>query len=63
MQLLVPELQQRRQLLIEKDGKDFALQAMENDDGIVAEGTFKKLRVELPDPELLIFSLVVAVVI
>ncbi len=50
------EVQQRRQLPEEKDGKDFALQAMENSNGKVAEVTFKKLRVEPPDPELVIYD-------
>jgi len=48
----IKELQQTRQLLVEKYGKDFALQAMENSDGKVAERVVKKLRVEPPDPEL-----------
>lgn len=48
----IKELQQTRQLLLEKYGKDFALQAMENSDGKVAERVVKKLRVEPPDPEL-----------
>ncbi|KAK4692879.1 vacuolar protein sorting-associated protein IST1, partial [Lecanoromycetidae sp. Uapishka_2] len=48
----VKELQQVRQLLVEKYGKDFALEAVENSDGKVAERVLKKLRVEPPDPEL-----------
>lgn len=48
----VKELQQARALLVEKYGKDFALQAIENSDGKVAERVLKKLRVEPPDPEL-----------
>lgn len=48
----IKELQQTRQLLVEKYGKEFALQAMENSDGKVAERVVKKLRVEPPDPEL-----------
>ena len=48
----VKELQQVRALLVEKYGKDFALVAIENSDGKVAERVLKKLRVEPPDPEL-----------
>ena len=48
----VKELQQARALLVEKYGKDFALEAMENSDGKVADRVLKKLRVEPPDPEL-----------
>ena len=48
----VKELQQARALLVEKYGKDFALEAVENSDGKVAERVLKKLRVEPPDPEL-----------
>ena len=48
----IKELQQTRQLMVEKYGKEFALQAMENSDGKVAERVVKKLRVEPPDPEL-----------
>ncbi|KAI9878667.1 MAG: hypothetical protein M1830_000283 [Pleopsidium flavum] len=48
----IKELQQARQLLVEKFGKDFALAAMENSDGKVAERVVKKLRVEPPDQEL-----------
>ncbi|KAI4208668.1 MAG: hypothetical protein LQ349_009671, partial [Xanthoria aureola] len=45
----VKELQQARQLLVEKYGKDFALEAIENTDGKVAERVVKKLKVEPPD--------------
>lgn len=48
----IKELQQARQLLVEKYGKDFALEAVENTDGKVAERVLKKLKVEPPDPEL-----------
>ncbi|KAL2042388.1 hypothetical protein N7G274_004878 [Stereocaulon virgatum] len=48
----IKELQQARQLLVEKYGKDFALVAVENSDGKVSERVLKKLRVEPPDPEL-----------
>lgn len=48
----VKELQQVRQLLVEKYGKEFALEAIENRDGKVAERVLKKLRVEPPDQEL-----------
>jgi vacuolar protein sorting-associated protein IST1 len=48
----VKELQQVRALLVEKYGKDFALQAMDNSDGKVSEKILKKLRVEPPPPEL-----------
>ena len=48
----VKELQQVRALLAEKYGKEFALVAVENSDGKVAERVLKKLRVEPPDPEL-----------
>lgn len=48
----VKELQQARQLLVEKYGKDFALEAIENRDGKVAERVLKKLRVEPPSQEL-----------
>ncbi|KAL8999400.1 MAG: hypothetical protein Q9169_001714 [Polycauliona sp. 2 TL-2023] len=48
----VKELQQARQLLVEKYGKDFALEAIENSDGKVAERVVKKLRVEPPEPTL-----------
>ncbi len=48
----VKELQQARALLVEKYGKDFALEAIDNSDGKVAERVLKKLRVEPPDQEL-----------
>ena len=48
----IKELQQARQLLVEKYGKDFALEAVENSDSKVAERVLKKLRVDPPDPEL-----------
>ena len=48
----IKELQQTRQLLVEKYGKDFALEAVENSDSKVSERVLKKLRVEPPDPEL-----------
>ena len=48
----VKELQQARALLVEKYGKEFALEAIDNTDGKVAERVLKKLRVEPPDPEL-----------
>jgi vacuolar protein sorting-associated protein IST1 len=48
----VKELQLARQLLVEKYGKDFALEAIENRDGKVAERVLKKLRVEPPSQEL-----------
>lgn len=48
----VKELQQARQLLVEKYGKEFALEAIENSDGKVAERVLRKLKVEPPDPEL-----------
>ena len=48
----VKELQQVRQLLVEKYGKDFALEAIENRDNKVAERVLKKLKVEPPEPEL-----------
>lgn len=48
----VKELQQVRQLLVEKYGKEFALEAVENSDGKVAERVLKKLKIEPPDPEL-----------
>ncbi|KAH0537717.1 hypothetical protein FGG08_005524 [Glutinoglossum americanum] len=49
----VRELQQARALLVEKFGKEFALQAVENSDGMVAERVLKKLRVE-PPPQTLV---------
>ena len=48
----VKELQQVRALLVEKYGKEFALEAIENSDGKVAERVLKKLRVEPPSSEL-----------
>ena len=48
----VKELHQVRALLVEKYGKDFALEAIDNSDGKVADRVLKKLRVEPPDPEL-----------
>lgn len=48
----IKELQQARQLLVEKYGKEFALAAIENSDEKVAERVLKKLRVEPPAPEL-----------
>ncbi|KZF25169.1 DUF292-domain-containing protein [Xylona heveae TC161] len=48
----VKELQLARQLLVEKYGKDFAMQAIENSDGKVAERVVKKLKVEPPSEEL-----------
>lgn len=48
----IKELHQARALLVEKYGKDFALQAIDNTDRKVAERVLKKLRVEPPDPEL-----------
>src|SRR5438874_12258790 len=49
----VKELQQARALLVEKFGKEFALQAVENSDGKVEERVLKQLRVE-PPPEPLV---------
>jgi vacuolar protein sorting-associated protein IST1 len=48
----IKELQQARQLLVEKYGKEFALEALENSDGKVAERVLTKLRVEPPPQEL-----------
>lgn len=48
----VKELQQCRQLLVEKFGKDFALVAVENRDGKVSERVVKRLRVQPPSQEL-----------
>ncbi|MCJ1461751.1 hypothetical protein MMC07_000350 [Pseudocyphellaria aurata] len=48
----VKEIQQARQLLVEKYGKEFAKVAIENSDGKVAERVLKKLRVEAPAQEL-----------
>jgi vacuolar protein sorting-associated protein IST1 len=49
----VRELQQARALLVEKFGKEFALQAVENSDGMVAERVLQKLKVE-PPPQTLV---------
>ena len=48
----VKELQMTRQLLLDKYGKEFALQALENSDGKVSERVLQKLRVEPPPQEL-----------
>lgn len=48
----VKELQQVRQLLMEKYGKEFALEAVENTDGKVADRVLKKLKVTPPETEL-----------
>jgi vacuolar protein sorting-associated protein IST1 len=48
----IKELHQVRALLVEKYGKEFALDAMENKDDRVAERVLKKLRIEPPPPEL-----------
>ena len=48
----VKELQQVRVLLVDKYGKDFALQAMDNTDGMVSEKVLKKLTVTPPSQEL-----------
>lgn len=48
----IKELQQVRALLVEKYGKEFAVDAMENKDDKVAERVLKKLRVEPPPAEL-----------
>ena len=45
----IKELQTVRQLLVEKYGKDFALTAVENSDGKVAERVVRKLRVDPPE--------------
>lgn len=51
----IKELQAARQLLVEKYGKDFALEAMENKDGAqVAERVGRRLRVEPPSEELVV---------
>lgn len=47
-----------RQLLVEKFGKDFALQAAENKDGKVAERVLQRLRIEPPERELVTSYLV-----
>lgn len=49
----VKELQNVRQLLVDKYGKDFALQAMEPDD-VVSEKVLKKLEVTPPAQELVV---------
>ncbi|KAF8470705.1 regulator of Vps4 activity in the MVB pathway-domain-containing protein [Kalaharituber pfeilii] len=48
----IKELQQARDLLVQKLGKEFALAAAENRDGKVAERVIKKLRMEPPSEEL-----------
>ncbi|KAI1432810.1 DUF292-domain-containing protein [Xylaria sp. CBS 124048] len=48
----IKELQQVRALFAEKFGKEFALSAMENSDGVVSEKVVKKLSVSPPKPEL-----------
>lgn len=48
----IKELQQCRQLLVEKYGKEFSLVAMENKDGKVPDRVLRKLRVEPPGTEL-----------
>ncbi|KAH0559291.1 hypothetical protein GP486_004198 [Trichoglossum hirsutum] len=48
----VRELQQTRSLLVEKFGKEFALQAVENSDKKVAERVLDKLKVEPPPQDL-----------
>ena len=48
----IKELHQARALLVEKYGKDFALDAVENRDGKVAERVLRKLRVEPPEQDL-----------
>lgn len=50
----VKELQQVRALLMEKYGKEFALQAIENTDGMISEKVVKKLAVKPPPQELVI---------
>lgn len=50
----VKELNQVRALLVEKFGKDFALQAMENSDEKVSEKVLKKLAVTPPREELVV---------
>jgi vacuolar protein sorting-associated protein IST1 len=51
----IKELHAVRALLADKYGKEFALAAMENSEGKVAEKVVKKLRVE-PPPEMLIIG-------
>ena len=48
----IKELHQARQLLVEKYGKEFAMEAMENQGDKVADRVLKKLKVEPPDPDL-----------
>jgi len=48
----VKELQQVRLLLVDKFGKEFALEAVENSDGKVSEKVLKKLAVTPPSQEL-----------
>lgn len=48
----IKELQQARQLLVEKYGKEFALAAIENTDNKVGDRVLKKLRVEPPSETL-----------
>ncbi|MCJ1287924.1 hypothetical protein MMC26_007276 [Xylographa opegraphella] len=48
----IKELQTVRQLLVEKYGKEFALTAVENSDGKVAERVVRKLRVDPPETAL-----------
>lgn len=48
----VKELQTVRHLLVEKYGKDFALEAVDNSDGKVADRVIKKLLVTPPEHEL-----------
>ena len=49
----IKELQAARNLLVEKYGKDFAMEAMDNKDGTqVAERVARRLRVEPPGEEL-----------
>lgn len=49
----IKELQQCRQLLVEKYGKELCLAAMENKDGKVPDRILRKLRVEPPSTELI----------
>lgn len=48
----IKELQQVRDLLVKKYGKEFSLIAIENSDGKVADRVAKKLKVEPPTQEL-----------
>ncbi|RDL33818.1 DUF292-domain-containing protein [Venustampulla echinocandica] len=50
----VKELQQVRALLMEKYGKEFAMQAVDNTDGKISEKVLKKLTVTPPPQELVI---------